>query len=55
MEVAQIIGGFSLGKADIMRRAMGKKKEKEMQSLKARVYRGRCGQGLRQKPGRGHF
>lgn len=28
MKVAQIIGGFSLGKADILRRAMGKKKKK---------------------------
>lgn len=28
MKVAQIIGGFSLGKADILRRAMGKKKSK---------------------------
>ncbi len=27
MEVAKIIGGFSLGKADILRRAMGKKKK----------------------------
>ncbi|MFH0920862.1 MAG: DNA polymerase III subunit alpha [Fibrobacterota bacterium] len=34
MQIAQIIGGFSLGKADIMRRAMGKKKREEMDKLK---------------------
>ncbi len=34
MQVAQIIGGFSLGKADIMRRAMGKKKVKVMAEMK---------------------
>lgn len=33
MQTAQIIGGFTLGQADILRRAMGKKKEKEMQSM----------------------
>jgi DNA polymerase-3 subunit alpha len=31
MEVAQIIGGYSLGGADILRRAMGKKKKEEME------------------------
>lgn len=30
MRVAQILAGYSLGSADILRRAMGKKKEKEM-------------------------
>lgn len=33
MQVGQIIGGFSLGKADEMRRAMGKKKVKIMESM----------------------
>ncbi|QMU99344.1 DNA polymerase III subunit alpha [Borrelia sp. A-FGy1] len=40
MEVARIIGGFSLGKADILRRAMGKKKEDEMNKMKVDFLRG---------------
>jgi DNA polymerase-3 subunit alpha len=35
MQVAQIIGGYSLGRADILRRAIGKKKEEEMIKQKA--------------------
>lgn len=30
MQIAQVIGGYSLGKADLLRRAMGKKKPEEM-------------------------
>ncbi len=30
MQIAQVIGGYSLGKADLLRRAMGKKKAEEM-------------------------
>ncbi len=40
MQVAQIIGGFSLGKADILRRAMGKKKIKEMEKMKVDFING---------------
>ncbi|UGQ17368.1 DNA polymerase III subunit alpha [Borrelia sp. RT1S] len=40
MEVAKIIGGFSLGKADILRRAMGKKKEDEMNKMKIDFLKG---------------
>jgi DNA polymerase-3 subunit alpha len=40
MQVAQIIGGFTLGKADILRRAMSKKKEKEMEKLKKEFIQG---------------
>ena len=35
MQTAQIIGGFSLGGADLLRRAMGKKKMDVMQEQKA--------------------
>ncbi len=35
MQVAQVMGGYSLGEADILRRAMGKKKMEEMQKQKA--------------------
>lgn len=40
MQTAQIIGGFSLGKADILRRAMGKKKMDVMQSMKEEFIAG---------------
>ncbi len=30
MQIAQVIGGYSLGSADLLRRAMGKKKAEEM-------------------------
>ncbi|MCK5735062.1 MAG: DNA polymerase III subunit alpha, partial [Spirochaetaceae bacterium] len=40
MKVAQIIGNFSLGKADILRRAMGKKKEKEMAKMEVEFIEG---------------
>lgn len=40
MEVAQIIGGFNLGKADILRRAMGKKKEAEMARMEVEFLDG---------------
>lgn len=40
MEIAQIVGGFSLGKADILRRAMGKKKEKEMAKMEQEFLAG---------------
>ncbi len=49
MKVAQIIGGFSLGKADILRRAMGKKKEKEMDKMKIEFIEGAVAQGLDKK------
>ena len=48
MKVGQIIGGFSLGKADIMRRAMGKKKIKEMDQLKIEFIEGALKKGYSQ-------
>jgi len=35
MQIASTIGGFSLGEADMLRRAMGKKKKKEMDKMKS--------------------
>jgi len=49
MEVARIIGGFSLGKADILRRAMGKKKVKEMDKMKIEFIEGAVKQGYTSK------
>ncbi|MDR2580677.1 MAG: DNA polymerase III subunit alpha [Fibromonadaceae bacterium] len=34
MQLGQVLSGFSLGKADILRRAMGKKDEKEMAKMR---------------------
>ncbi|NQU42181.1 DNA polymerase III subunit alpha [bacterium] len=40
MQVASVLGGFSLGEADILRRAMSKKKAKEMEKMKAQFIEG---------------
>ncbi len=45
MQIAQVMGGYSLGGADILRRAMGKKKEKEMVRQKAIFTEGAVGRG----------
>lgn len=49
MQVAQMIGGFSLGKADIMRRAMSKKKEKVMEKLKVEFIDGAVEKGYQRQ------
>ena len=40
MQIAQILSGYSLGEADLLRRAMGKKKKEEMDHQKARFIAG---------------
>ena len=40
MEIVRLIAGFSLGQADILRRAMGKKKPDEMQRMKRQFLEG---------------
>ncbi len=40
MQIAQILAGYSLGEADLLRRAMGKKKKEEMDQQKARFIAG---------------
>jgi len=40
MQAAQMIAGYSLGEADILRRAMGKKKKEEMDKQRERFVRG---------------
>ena len=40
MQIANIIGGYSLGEADLLRRAMGKKKAEEMAAHRQRFVRG---------------
>jgi len=55
MQVAQIIGGFSLGKADILRRAMGKKKVKEMAQMKVEFIQGAVEKGYSKERADGIF
>jgi DNA polymerase-3 subunit alpha len=40
MRIARVLAGYSLGEADILRRAMGKKKPEEMAKQKARFIEG---------------
>ena len=40
MKIANIVGGFSLGEADLLRRAMGKKKPEEMEKKKSQFLNG---------------
>ncbi len=49
MQVVQTIGGFSLGGADLVRRAMGKKKLEEMVKLKGQYLDGARKQGFDEK------
>ncbi len=46
MQIAQILSGYSLGEADLLRRAMGKKKKEEMDLQKARFIEGASKNGV---------
>lgn len=46
MEIARIVGGFSLGKADVLRRIMGKKKPEDLPPLKTEFVEGALSQGI---------
>ncbi len=46
MQVAQIVGGYSLGAADLLRRAMGKKKADEMAQQRAIFAEGAAKKGI---------
>ncbi|MCX7556604.1 DNA polymerase III subunit alpha [Xanthomonadaceae bacterium JHOS43] len=46
MQMAQIVGGYSLGGADLLRRAMGKKKPEEMAKERAKFRTGAAANGL---------
>jgi DNA polymerase-3 subunit alpha len=50
MQIAQIIGGYTLGAADLLRRAMGKKKAEEMAKHRDLMREG-AQEGLRRKAG----
>ena len=46
MQIAQILAGYSLGEADLLRRAMGKKKKDEMEQQRARFISGAAEKGV---------
>jgi DNA polymerase-3 subunit alpha len=46
MQIAQILAGYSLGEADLLRRAMGKKKKEEMDQQKVRFVSGAADKGV---------
>jgi DNA polymerase-3 subunit alpha len=46
MQIAQVLSGFSLGEADLLRRAMGKKIKREMDAQRARFVEGAIARGL---------
>ena len=49
MQIAQSIAGYSLGEADMLRRAMGKKIAEEMEKQKARFMKGALEKGFDEK------
>ncbi|MBD0270256.1 MAG: DNA polymerase III subunit alpha, partial [Cyanobacteria bacterium Co-bin8] len=49
MKIAQDMGGYSLGQADLLRRAMGKKKMSEMLKHQANFVTGAVGKGVPKK------
>ncbi len=48
MQIAQALSGYSLGEADMLRRAMGKKIKKEMDAQRARFVEGSVARGITQ-------
>ena len=49
MRIAQILAGYSLGEADLLRRAMGKKKPEEMAKQKVRFLEGAAEKGVKKE------
>ena len=48
MQIAQVIGGYSLGGADLLRRAMGKKKPEEMAQQRDIFVKGAIERGMKE-------
>jgi len=55
MQIAQVLAGYSLGGADLLRRAMGKKKAEEMNQQRAVFMQGAQAQGVDPKVAEGLF
>ena len=50
MQAAQLLGGYSLGGADMLRRAMGKKKPEEMAQQREIFRAGAAAKGIPAQP-----
>ena len=55
MKIAQVLAGYSLGEADLLRRAMGKKKQEEMDFQRARFIKGASEKGVSEEQSGGIF
>ncbi len=55
MQIAQVLSGFSAGEADILRRAMGKKKRLELEKQKQRFIEGAEKNGISKEVAAGIF
>jgi DNA polymerase-3 subunit alpha len=55
MQLAQVLAGYSLGEADLMRRAMGKKKKEEMALHEQKFIRGAVERGIVEEKARRIF
>ena len=55
MQISSALAGYSLGQADLLRRAMGKKKKEAMEKEKAQVPRGRREEERRPQDRRRHL
>ena len=55
MQIAQVMAGYSLGEADLLRRAMGKKIRTEMEKQRERFVSGAIEHGISARPGRHHL
>ena len=55
MQISQALGGYSLGQADLLRRAMGKKKAEEMAKERVRFMEGARASGVDEKVAGGVF
>ena len=49
IQIAQVMGGYTLGQADLLRRAMGKKDKAEMAAQQARFVEGAEAKGVKRK------
>ncbi len=47
IQIAQVMGGYSLGQADLLRRAMGKKDKNEMAAQQAKFVEGAIAKGVK--------
>jgi DNA polymerase-3 subunit alpha len=49
MQIAQVLAGYTLGGADLLRRAMGKKKAEEMAKQRSVFLAGACARGVNER------